>query len=414
MNPEPPQPGDPWRVGSESERAFLVRLGELLHAHGTPAMRLEEALVGCAARLGIVGQFLSTPTSLLLGFGDGPAQRTHLARVEPGDVDVGRLVDLDEVIEGISSGDFGPEEGLRRLHVIASAPRRYPRWTTPIAFALAASTAARFFGGGLAEIGMSLCVGLLIGLEANWVGGRRRAALVFEGGAALSASAVAVLTAWAFPPLSDRIVTLSSLIVLVPGLTLTVAMNELASRHLVAGTARLAWGASLFLSIGLGVGLGRSLARVLPNFSAGTASPPLPSWTLWVALALAPLAFAALFRARRRDLPWVMLAGWLGFLGSRAGAAWLGPELGALVGALLVGLAGNVYARRLRHPASVMQVPGIMLLVPGSIGFESLDSFLANDVLIGMEAAFRMALVAGSLVGGLLFANALLPAQRSL
>ena len=127
-----------------------------------------------------------------------------------------------------------------------------------------------------------------------------------------------------------------------------------------------------------------------------------------------PLAFAVLFRARRRDVPWVLVAGWLGFLGSRVGASWLGPELGAWLGALLVGLAGNLYARRLHHPASVMQVPGIMLLVPGSIGFESLDSFLAKDVLIGMEAAFRMAMVAGALVGGLLFANALLPPRRSL
>jgi uncharacterized membrane protein YjjP (DUF1212 family) len=405
---------DPYRLGTESGRAFLVQLGELLHAHGTPAMRLEEALVRCAAQLGIDGQFLSTPTSLLLGFGEGPAQRTHLARVQPGDVDLGKLVDLDETIEAISAGEIGPDEGLERLKGIGAAPRRYPRWTLPFAFALAASTAARFFGGGLGEIAVSFGVGLLIGMQAIWAGGRRRAALVFEGEAALSASALAVAAAWAWPPLSDRIVTLSGLIVLVPGLTLTVAMNELASRHLVAGTARLAWAATLFLSIGLGVALGRSLQRLLPLTTELGATAPLPGWTLWIALALAPIGFGVLFRARRRDMFWVGVAGWLGFIGARFGSQWLGPELGVLVGALAVGLAGNLYARRFRHPASVMQVPGIMLLVPGSIGFESLDSFLAQDVLTGMEAAFRMALVAAALVGGLLFANALLPPRRSL
>jgi uncharacterized membrane protein YjjB (DUF3815 family) len=162
------------------------------------------------------------------------------------------------------------------------------------------------------------------------------------------------------------------------------------------------------------VALGRALQRALPIAADAGVPTALPSWSLWVALALAPVAFAVLFRARGKDLNWILLAGWLGFAGSRLGSSLLGPELGALVGALVVGLAGNLYARRFRHPASVMQVPGIMLLVPGSIGFQSLDSFLTQDVLTGMEAAFRMALVAGAIVGGLLFANALLPPRRSL
>jgi uncharacterized membrane protein YjjB (DUF3815 family) len=118
--------------------------------------------------------------------------------------------------------------------------------------------------------------------------------------------------------------------------------------------------------------------------------------------------------SRRRDLVWVLLAGWLGFAGARLGAAILSPELGVLVGALGVGLASNLYARRKNRPASVIQVPGIMLLVPGSIGFHSLSSFLTHDVLTGVESAFRMAQVAGALVGGLLFANALLRPRRSL
>ena len=59
-------------------------------------------------------------------------------------------------------------------------------------------------------------------------------------------------------------------------------------------------------------------------------------------------------------------------------------------------------------------VPGIMLLVPGSFGFRSVSSFLERDVLSGVESAFDMAQIAGALVGGLLFANALLRPRRSL
>ncbi len=68
----------------------------------------------------------------------------------------------------------------------------------------------------------------------------------------------------------------------------------------------------------------------------------------------------------------------------------------------------------MRRPALVTQLPGIMMLVPGSIGFQSLSSFLAQDTITGIEAAFRMALVAAALVGGLFCANALMPPRRSL
>ncbi len=395
-------------------RAFLVDLGELLHSHGAPAMRLEEALTLCAGRLGMRGQFLSTPTSLLFGFGEGADQRMHLTRIEPGDVDIGRLADLDAVIEGITTGRLGATEGHELLRGMQVARRRYSRPVTTLAFALAAGTAACFFGGGLVDVGLSALTGLLIGALAVAIGGRRRAALVFETVAAALASIIGLGAASIWPGTSAEIITLSALIVLVPGLTLTVAMNELASRHLVAGTARLAWAAMIFLSIGLGVGSGRALARFLPAAPEALVTEPLPTWALALALLLAPMAFAVLFRARRRDIPWVLLAGWIGFAGARVGAALLGANLGVLVGALLVGLSSNSFARLKRLPASIMQVPGIMLLVPGSLGFHSLQSFLTDDVLTGMESAFDMAQVAGALVGGLLFANALLRPHRSL
>ncbi len=121
-----------------------------------------------------------------------------------------------------------------------------------------------------------------------------------------------------------------------------------------------------------------------------------------------------LLSARGRDVPWVAGAGAIAYLGSRQGSLLLGPELGALVGALLVGLAGNAASHLLRRPPSVIQVPGILLLVPGSLGFRSVSSFLSQDALGGLETAFGMAFVAACLVGGLLLAHGLLPPRRAL
>ena len=59
-------------------------------------------------------------------------------------------------------------------------------------------------------------------------------------------------------------------------------------------------------------------------------------------------------------------------------------------------------------------VPGIMLLVPGSIGFRSVTSFVEANALAGVESAFSMMLVAVGLVVGLLLANAAVMPRRAL
>jgi uncharacterized membrane protein YjjB (DUF3815 family) len=101
-------------------------------------------------------------------------------------------------------------------------------------------------------------------------------------------------------------------------------------------------------------------------------------------------------------------------VGTRLGARLLGPELGAFAGALLLGLASNAFARALDRPAAVPLVPGLILLVPGSIGLRSVFSLLENDIVSGVEAAFKMVLVSTALVAGLLFANIALPPRRAL
>ena len=63
--------------------------------------------------------------------------------------------------------------------------------------------------------------------------------------------------------------------------------------------------------------------------------------------------------------------------------------------------------------AAVEDAPGIILLVPGSIGFRSVASLLDHNVLHGVEAAFLMAMVGVSIVAGLLLANVAAPTSRA-
>jgi len=395
------------------EEDFLVRIAQLLHAYGTPAHRLERLLGRMALALGLQAQFLSTPTSLLLAFGAGSEQRARLLRVEPGEVDLGKLIEFDEALEDLEDRRADLAATRARIDALAAAPPRHGPLATALAFAGASAGAAVLFGGGAAEVGAACVLGVVLDRLGRLLAGRGDGARLLELSAAFLA-AFAAIALTAFAPVSPRIVTLAGLIVFVPGLTLTVAMIELATRHLVSGTARLFGALTTFLTIAFGVALGRAVAWTA--FPAREVADPsaLPAWAGALAILLSPIAFLVLFQARWRELPWILAAGIGGVLGARTGTRFLGFELGPCVGALVVGLIANVYARLRDRPASVPLTPGILMLVPGSIGYRALDLFLARDVLAGMETAFQVAIVATALVGGLLVANVLLPPRRSL
>jgi uncharacterized membrane protein YjjP (DUF1212 family) len=394
--------------------SFTLRLGQALHRYGTPAHRLEEQMRLVSQRLGLEARFFSTPTSIFASFGPPEALQTCLIRVEPGEMDLGRLARLDALADSVIRGELSPEEGEERVDSLLAEPPRYGTPLLLLCWALTAVGGARLFGGGPREMGVAALISLLIGGLDLWTRRQPSTVWVLEPVAALLSSALAVMAASLVGPLSVQIVTLAGLIVLLPGLSLTMALNELATRNLISGTSRLTGAALVFLELGFGVALGTRLTEWFPLPAKLGPVPPLPDWTEPLALVAMLFGVSVLFRARPRDWGWIALTGTLAYAGSRLGSEVLGTQLGAFVGALTVGLVTNVLSRVRNRPAVITLVPAIMLLVPGSIGFRSMESLLARDVLAGVDTAFSMLMVAVALVAGLLFANALVQPRKVL
>jgi uncharacterized membrane protein YjjB (DUF3815 family) len=105
----------------------------------------------------------------------------------------------------------------------------------------------------------------------------------------------------------------------------------------------------------------------------------------------------------------VLTAVAIAFAGVQIGGLVFDRELAGFVGSFAVATAANLYARLRRRPAAVMRTPGLLLLVPGSLGFRGLTNALQQDFSAGSQFAFRMLLVGGALVAGLLVANVLVP-----
>tara|TARA_R110002096_G_scaffold171490_1_gene344326 strand:+ start:1351 stop:2559 length:1209 start_codon:yes stop_codon:yes gene_type:complete len=401
-------------IHEQHSNDFILELGTALHRYGTPAHRLEGALSAMAETLGVQIQVFSTPTSIMIGFGEPSQQRTSLLRMEPGVHNLEKLWRVDELAERLSMGQVLPDEALRELQAIEAAPNGMGDALTLLSYPVTTAAATTIFGGSWIDMAVAALSGFLIGLLALYVPRTPSGGRLFEFAAAGVAGTIAHLGSTMDIGASYEPVMLAGVIVLVPGLTLTIAMTELATRNLLSGTARLMASMMVFLQIIFGIALSQEILSRFVGVPLASGGAVTPEWVSVIALGAACISISIIFRAPSKAFPIIVVTAVAGFLSARYGSQHLEPELGACLGGFMAAAISNGYARICSRSAMVPLVPALILLVPGSLGFRSLSSLWEQDVVGGIDTAFKMVIVAISLVVGILLANAVVLPRRPL
>ncbi len=382
-----------------------------MHVLGSPSYRIEDTMSVCSRALGLEGSFFSTPTAIFAALGvPGSEPKASLLRVSPGAQELGRLTELYEIRDAVVSGQATPTVGLERVREVMKRPASRG-WADPVAHGLASAGAAVLFGGAQLEVLFAGAVGLVVGLLGTAARQWPRLTDVqapFAG--AIAAFLVHIAASGA--NIDPTITTLAAIVALLPGFAFTTALAELAMQHLASGSARLFGVLALLLTMVVGVRIGDHCAELLVGPATET-SPGLlaPGWHL-LAILVTWVAYTILLRASRSQVPWILGAVALGYGGARLGGVMLGPQFGAFIGAMLVTFAANLFARWRRRPAAIVRTPGLLLLVPGSLGFRGLSTVIGPDAAApteGITLLMNMLVVGGSIVAGLLTAGVLLP-----
>lgn len=402
-----------------SRIAFVVELGTRLHENGTSAQRLEAAIVGVAARLGLDCQAWSNPTGMILSFvesaaGEGSPDVVKIVRLQPGDTDLARLAAADAIAEQVLGGELDIAAGRAALRGLHSAPTPRMRLFTVLAFGLAGACVAGLLRAGGTDVVTAALLGLLVGVLNDLASRSSSLAEGFEALAALLVTLVAGAVGAFVWPISLQTVVVSALIVLLPGLMLTNAVSELVARHWVSGSARFAGAATVLLKLAFGTMIGDQLVGAIGWEQLGIGVVRVEAWHEWLALATAGLVFAVLFRAAPRDYPLVIVSVWIGYLATRFGGVVFGNAMGVFFAGFLISALSNVWARWRNRPGALIRVPGIILLVPGSVGFRSLSFMFERDFTLGFDTGITLLTVLVSLVAGLLFGNLLAPPRGNL
>lgn len=394
--------------------AFVCEIAARLHRYGTTAQRLEGSILALSARLGLDCEPWSNPTGMILSFSDprralGASDTTRVIRLPPGENDLHKLSEADRIAEAVAGGQMSLAQGHADLRALDRMPSTGFRIKQVVAFGLAAGGVAGLWRLPWLDIATAALTGLLIGVLSQLSDRRPQLREASDAIASLVAGLVAIAVSNVVAPLNLNMVIIASLVVLLPGMTLTNAFNELTSQHWVSGTARFAGAVTTVIKLTVGSIIALTLAQMLDLYPEVRALWPQPQWLEWIALVVSGYAFAVLFKAHRRDYPWVVGAAICGYLISRfAGMAW-GSPAGLFLSALVMTALGNLFARRFNRPGALIRLPGIIMLVPGSASLRSLMVLVqggppSHDSTLQVVLQILMALVAGLLFGNLLVA----------
>ncbi|KAJ3188407.1 hypothetical protein HDU85_005558 [Gaertneriomyces sp. JEL0708] len=306
------------------------------------------------------------------------------------------------------------EDATRRLKQIISLADYYPEWAQCIIAGVAVGGGAGlFFSGGWWDVLISAVLGTAVRIMQTICERRRMLTNLYEVGTQslsaasqarsklrrqfLAAVVVALTTRTLIhfgAPICYSPTILSSILFLLQGVTITLAMVELATRNMISGTARLAYGLTMTGLIGYGLDLGATIpARIfgipkLPDTAQGACPTAMDSRWSFALFLPTSLALSLSLNAHPLQLPVMTLVSFLGFAAASLTEASLSPTLSSALGSFCAGLASNIHARVTGAPAVVGVYAALNMLVPGGLALRGISKVIDGaDVTDGLGLA---------------------------
>lgn len=228
--------------------------GQLLLQHGAETERIEETVHHMGTGLGCDWMdILVSPNALVVTTVSGEEFRTRIRRVVRIGVNmhiVAEVIDLSRRVEAGLCDRIQVRAELRR---ISEAPPCYNRWLVALMVGLSCAAFSQLFGGDWYVFGVTFgAATAAMLLRQELMRHHFNQLLVVVGTAfvaGLLASSATLLQLGARPQLA----LVSSVLLLVPGVPLINAVEDLLKGHFVTGMVRGATGVLILLGIALGL-----------------------------------------------------------------------------------------------------------------------------------------------------------------
>ena len=382
-----------------------------LHRAGVATDILESTVGRIADAIGLPVQIFALPTYVTLAIGTNLDQHVVMLRLQPGSVNLKKIALLNLIFDDLVAGKLDFSAASQLLSTLEERwPRHRARYDVP-ALAMVALGVAVLLGGGVRELIVATVIGACVGAISAL--GRRVPLIgrLFEVIAAFVSTLIVALGTHLLGPTNVLIAIVAGVVVLLPGYSLTLALYELANANLVAGTARLGKVLSTLLALGCGALLGFAVVGPSLLASGNVATAPVPEYAWFVAAVLMSIGLAIDLDARLKDFIWVFVAAASALLISHVLSLSAFHAIAPFIAAFVCGTIASLGARFLRVPQPVMLVPALLVLVPGSVSYESVLFAFRSQINVAVTSAANASIAAVMLVAGLLLSQLLLPSS---
>ena len=347
-----------------------IRTGTMLLASGAETTDTERSMRRLLRGLGLSGaEALVTYSVVAVSYVHrGGANPTTAMRAVPlWQTNYAKLAAVSDVAKAVAEGRLDLDQAEHALDAAEATRPPYPSWALAAAAGASASGLAILFGGSPVDALATLVVGIVVQPVVAGVE-RTRLPPLFQtaAGVAVTTVLVAVLAGVGALPHASLVLT-AAILRFLPGSTLVAGMRDLMDRSIVSGTARLAeallLGGAVAGSVGtvLAMASGLGIRLIISLEGAST-------WPLWVLVGASAVAVA--FYAIGLGVPTKVLltCSLVGAIATLVGEglvttfAYVGD---VLVAALVVGVLGRFFSRRLDAPWTLWAVPAVLVLLPG-------------------------------------------------
>ncbi len=361
---------------------FLLVLGSAMLDSSAPVVQVNRTLERIADINGVPdAAVIAMPTALLVSVPGARTTQTAASSTGWRQLRLHQVQDVLEVADRAETGAIGPVEGAARIAEVEAAPPPYPGLARIAGYVGVSAGLAMILGGSVVDVLVASVLGVVIaGVQV--AGTRLPAAyqaLVVLASAFVVAGAVFLLSRTGLD-IGMLAPLVAPLVTFLPGALLTTAAIDLATRQMIAGSARLAAGGMQLVLLALGITGAAALVGVPATEVGSAAAQPLGWAGPWIGVLVYGVGVVFHHCARRSALPWIVLVLVVAYAGQVVGGLFFGGVFSAFIGALVMTPVAMFAATRpTGPPALVGFLPGFWLLVPGALGLVGVTSILGDD-----------------------------------
>ena len=248
------------------DRALVLVMdgGQTLLANGGEVFRVQQTMEIMAASLGVQDFHVYVLTNGIFASAHLPGgESVSLVRHVPTvSIHLGRVEAVNELSRELAAGKLGVVEAEQKLAAARALPRVTPRREV-LACITGAAGFAYLFGGTLADVPVAAVAGLLEALVCLHFGCHSINRMFTDIVAAFCCTVWAIAVQAVVPAVNANAAIIGALMVLTPGVALTMGVRDILNGDYLSGSIRLLDALLIAGSIAGGVVLGWIVARGL-------------------------------------------------------------------------------------------------------------------------------------------------------